>query len=233
MNRLLICLLIFFTKSNVTFASNFDTTLPRRQMLIIGIPIHTFFEEGDGFNLPKKKSPIDFNTSKQFFISYEYNLVNSSIRLDYYSYFRLNPILYQGQLDPPIFTRISRGFDLLSSSFLKKLIASNKRNLSLQILMGGSFLYRFNGLDEIFLSRINPLEVRTDAIFYNRPGLGFIAEVKFNYKRRIELNMNANLCRFFEPTHYYQNTIVTKYGPNLSMSVIKFGIGYNFNLRGR
>jgi hypothetical protein len=207
--------------------THFDTSGKWVHSFCFGMPIHKF-PEFDKFKIPQFERNAAYHSSLPIYWEYGIAKNNSNIRIYYYYYSWLriyddfNHEFTEGTL-------ATRGFGLLNLSYIRSVPVAIKNKKILELDFGLNMPYRFDGMDEIFLFRIPPFGVKSDAIFYKRLGIGFNCGLHKQFFKRFQFVVRYNYQYFNEPAHSYPVKGLTNYGPNRKMNVLQFGLGYSIN----
>ena len=229
-NKQLLCLFLalnLLTGIKTYSQTRVDSSGQWEHTFSIGMPMHKFPEFGK-FKFPQFERNAAYHSSLPVYWEYGLARNNSHIRIYYYYYSWLriyddfNHQFTEGTL-------ATRGFALLNFSYVRSvpLVIKNKKILDFDF--GLNVPYRFDGMDVIFLFRIPPFEVRSDAILYNRLGIGFNCGLHKQFFKRFQFVVRYNYQYFNEPNHNYPIKGLTNYGPNRNMSVLQFGLGYSID----
>jgi hypothetical protein len=229
-NKQLACLFLFL---NLLLAiktysqTNFDSSGKWAHSFCIGMPMHKFPEFAK-FNFPQTERNASWHSSLPLYLEYNISKNKGNFNIYYYSYSWLK-LFDDNNFEPINGTLVYRGFGLINLSFMRSIPLIIKKKLILEFHIGLNVPYRFDGMDEIYLFRIPPFEVRSDAIFYRRLGIGFNCGLEKHFFKRFRLVARYNYQYFNEPAHSYPVKGMTNYGPNRKMNVLQFGLGYSIN----
>lgn len=201
-----------------------DTTSKWDHMIYLGMPMHKF-PEFDKFKVPQFERNASYHSSLPIYLEYNIckNNANFTVCYYYYSWFRIYDD-YNFNYTPG--TLATRGFGLINLSYIRAIPLVIKEKKVLEFNIGLNLPYRFDGMDDYFLYRISPFEVKTDAIFYRRLGIGINCGLQKQIIKKFKLEVKYNYQYFNEPNHKYPINGLTNYGPNRKMSVIQLGLGY-------
>ena len=229
-NKLLLCLFLalnLLTGIKTYSQTRVDSSGQWEHTFSIGMPMHKFPEFGK-FKLPQTERNASWHSSLPLYLEYNISKNNGNINIYYYSFSWLK-LFDDYNFEPINGTIVFRGFGLINLSYMRSVPLTIKNKKIFNFDFGLNIPYRFDGMDEIFLFRISPFEVRSDAIFYNRLGIGFNCGLHKQFFKRFQFVVRYNYQYFNEPNHNYPIKGLTNYGPNRNMSVLQFGLGYSID----